>query len=78
MFSGQKIVARYTFSGNSHLSRDQFFQQFKRFIRVVAWLLQGVLCVTTRSFNFFVVCRKFISGAEGIRIPDLRRAKAAR
>ena len=65
MFPGQKIAARYTFSANRHFSRDQFFQQFKSFTRVVARLLHGVLCMTTRIFNFFVVCRKFISGAEG-------------
>jgi hypothetical protein len=39
-------------------------------------LLHGVLCMTTRIFSFFVVCRKFISGAEGIRTPDFRRAKS--
>src|SRR5215203_2937319 len=67
MFPGQKIAARYRFSANRHFSRDQFIQQFKRFTRVVARLLHGVLCMTTRIFNFFVVCRKFISGAKGIR-----------
>jgi len=72
MFPGQKIAARYRFSANRHFSRDQFIQQFKRFTRVVARLLHGVLCMTTRIFNFFVVCRKFISGAKGIRTPDLR------
>src|SRR5215217_9502385 len=48
MFPGQKIAARYRFSANRHFSRDQFIQQFKRFTRVVARLLHGVLCMTTR------------------------------
>jgi hypothetical protein len=41
-------------------------------------LLHGALGVTTRIFNFLVVCRKFNSGADGIRTHALRRAKAAR
>jgi hypothetical protein len=76
-FSGQRIAARYTFSANRHFSRDQYFQQFTIFTRVAARSLHGALCVTTRSFNFFVVCRKFNSGADGIRTHALRRAKAA-
>ena len=75
--SGQRIAARYTFSANRHFSRDQYFQQFRIFTRVAARLLHGTLCVTTRIFNFFVVCRKFNSGADGIRTHALRRAKAA-
>ena len=31
----------------------------------------------TRGFRFCAFCRSFDSGAEGIRTPDLRRAKAA-
>jgi hypothetical protein len=76
-FSGQRVAARYTFSANRHFSRDQYFQQFTILTRVAARLLHGAPGVTTRIFNFFVVCRKFRSGAEGIRTPDLRRAKAA-
>jgi hypothetical protein len=58
-------------------SRDLFSQQFRRFTRVAARLLHGAPGVTTRIFNFFVVCRKFSSGADGIRTHALRRAKAA-
>jgi hypothetical protein len=58
-------------------SRDQYSQQFRRFTRVAARLLHGAPGVTTRILNFFVVCRKFSSGADGIRTHALRRAKAA-
>jgi hypothetical protein len=52
MFSGQKIVARYTFYANRHFLCDQLFQLFRRLTRVVARLLHSVLCVTTRIFQF--------------------------
>jgi hypothetical protein len=74
--SSQRIAARYTFSANRHFSRDQYFQQFRIFTRVAARLLHGAPGLTTRIFSFFVVCRKFSSGAEGIRTHALRRAQA--
>jgi hypothetical protein len=78
MFSGQNIAARYMFSANRHIFARSISQQFRRFTRVAARLLHGAPGLTTRIFNFFVVCRKFSSGADGIRTHALRRAKAAR
>jgi hypothetical protein len=55
-----------------------FSRPFRIFTQVAARLLHSAPSVTTRIFNFFVVCSKFCSGADGIRTHALRRAKAAR
>jgi hypothetical protein len=46
--------------------------------RVITNLAQNLLSVSSLSLRFTCKTRSFRSGAEGIRIPDLRRAKALR
>jgi hypothetical protein len=45
--------------------------------RVITNLAQNLLSVSTLSLRFTCKTRSFRSVAEGNRIPDLRRAKAA-
>jgi hypothetical protein len=45
--------------------------------RVITNLAQNLLSVSSLSLRFTWKTRSFRSGAEGIRTPDLRRAKAA-
>jgi hypothetical protein len=45
--------------------------------RVAARLLHEAFGRRDEDCRFLAVCRNFASGAEGIRTPDLRRAKAA-
>ena len=65
-------------AANKAIPTMMLSRPFRLLARVAARLLHGAPGVTTRIFNFLLVCRKFSSGADGIRTHALRRAKAAR